>query len=66
MLFTLSCHHAGFDLDWEATEHTPPVLLLVWCKSDRKVGFLVPVVKTQPHVNLFGLLPLIGPDFTHW
>lgn len=64
--FTLPCHHAGLDLGWKATDHRPPVSLQVWCKSNRKVVFLVPVVKSQPSVSLFGLVPLTGPDFTHW
>lgn len=67
-LLSLLPHLVGFDLDWEAIQHRPPVPLLLWCKSNMKVGLLVTLVKSQTHVSLFGLLPstVAGPGFTRW
>lgn len=65
-LLNLSPRLVGFDLDREATQHRPPASLLLWCKSNIKVGFLVTVVKSQSHVRLFGRLPsiVLAPGFT--
>lgn len=67
-LFSLPPHLVEIDFDWEARQHRPPVPLLLWCKSGRKVLFLATVVKSQPHVSLFGFLHLTGiwSGFTHW
>lgn len=49
-LLSLPPHLVGFHLDWEATQHGPPVPLLLCCKSNMNTEFLVTVVKSQPHV----------------
>lgn len=67
-MLSLPPHLVGFGLDWKATQCRPPVPLLLWCKSNMKAGFLVSIMKSQPHVSLFGLLPstVTGPGFAHW